>query len=174
MDDQPGRQVGDGKHRRRYDVVVTLRVDAAAEGDARGAVDAALAAADAGAGIGSWDVAEVRDVRERGHDTADWTDFIGTPVLEVLAQTFPPAPDEAAYWFPDGRFDRAAYQEALQSWTGACFDLAVQAPRLPELLAQDKILRARIGKIRSLADRVGLLATAEDFPRWSAPEARGL
>src|SRR5699024_3805722 len=73
-----------------------------------------------------------------------WESFEGSGVPEIVAEMFPPEPDREAFRTPTGEIDEDAFEEAHAPRREECLTLAVQAARLPDVLARlDRAERAR-------------------------------
>lgn len=67
-------------------------------------------------------------------------EYQDTPVMDLLAETFPEPPDPNEYRTPDGELDEDAYGIAFDQFTEQAMDLAINLTRIGELTS--RLLRA--------------------------------
>lgn len=89
--------------------------------------------------ITSWiPVTESQDTMPRrvAVPSPGWQPFEETGIPEIIAEMFPPEPHTDSFRHPDGSPDADGFGDAHEQWREECLSLAVQASRLPEIMAR--------------------------------------
>jgi hypothetical protein len=78
-------------------------------------------------------IVEVRLIPPGDTSAYGWMMFLGSPILDMVAEAFPQPPSQGDFRDQDGTIDTVELGEGLQEWTEECLALADQLHRLPEL-----------------------------------------
>lgn len=65
-----------------------------------------------------------------------WESFEESGIPEIVAEMFPPEPHTDSFRHSDGSPDADGFEDAHEQWREECLSLAVQAARLPEIMAR--------------------------------------
>jgi hypothetical protein len=95
-------------------------------------------------------IVEVRLIPPGDTGAYGWTMFLGSPILDMVAEAFPQPPNPGNFCDQDGTLNTVELGQAIQERTKECLALADQLHRLPELLHLEHGLLAQLAHIATI------------------------